>query len=194
MGAPVVQGLETIRQIGSHVGKHVVYGYDRYLLPELDAYTQMLAAYGLPFPAVDPAELHYLSSAERVCTRIRGRVDHVGVLICSTGMGMSIAANKFRGVYAARCLSVDDAVMSRVINNANVLCLASKTGAELNHEIITAFMTTPYEGRKLEQLEAIASLGVEHEPLLPPPVHARVRHAGAAPAQVVAVLRSSRRD
>ena len=55
-------------------------------------------------------------------------------------------------------------------------------------------MTTPYEGRKLEQLEAIASLGLEHEPLLPPPVHARARHAAAgAPAPMVAV-RSSRRD
>jgi|SRR5687768_15959787 len=196
MAASVAPGLETIRQLGSHVGKHVVFGYDRYLLPELDTYTQMLAAFGLPFPAVDSSELHYLSSAERVCTRVRGRLDAIGVLICSTGMGMSIAANKFRGVYAARCLTVDDAVMSRVINNANVLCLASKTGVEVNQDIVTAFMTTPYEGRKLEQLEAIASLGLEHEPLLPPPVHARARHAvgGAAPAQVVAVLRSSRRD
>ena len=138
----MVPGLETIRQIGSHVGKHVVFGYDRYLLPELDVYTQMLAAYGLPVPAVDSSNLHYLSSAERVCRRVSARLDAVGVLICSTGMGMSIAANKFRGVYAARCLSVDDAVMSRVINNANLLCLASKTGAELNHDIVTAFMTT----------------------------------------------------
>lgn len=192
----MVPGLETIRQIGSHVGKHVVFGYDRYLLPELDVYTQMLAAYGLPVPAVDSSNLHYLSSAERVCRRVSARLDAVGVLICSTGMGMSIAANKFRGVYAARCLSVDDAVMSRVINNANLLCLASKTGAELNHDIVTAFMTTPFEGRKLEQLEAIATLGLEHEPMVAPPqVHARPRHAAAgAPAPVVAVMRSSRRD
>lgn len=186
--------LETIRQIGSHVGKHVVFGYDRYLVPELDAYTRMLAAYGLPIPAVDSSNLHYLSSAERVCNRVRSRVDHVGVLICSTGMGVSIAANKFRGIYAACCLSVDDAVMSRVINNANVLCLAAKLGPGVNLDIVTAFMTTPYEGRKLEQLEAIASLGLETEPLAAPPVHARPRHAagGGASAPVVAVLRSRR--
>ena len=159
----MVPGLETIRQIGSHVGKHVVFGYDRYLLPELDVYTQMLAAYGLPFPAVDPSELHYLSSAERVCTRLRGRVDHVGVLICSTGMGMSIAANKFRGVYAARCLSVEDAELSRTINNANVLCLAVRTGFTLNAAIIDAFMSTPYEGRKLEQLSTISQLEIEDD-------------------------------
>jgi ribose 5-phosphate isomerase B len=189
----VAQALETIRQIGSHVGKHVVFGYDRYLLPELDVYTQMLAAYGLPIPAVDSSNLHYLSSAERVCTRVQRRIDHVGVLICSTAMGMSIAANKFRGIYAARCLSVDDAVMSRVINNANVLCLASRSGAESNLDIVTAFMTTPFEGRKLEQLEVIASLGLEAEPLAAPPVHARPRHAaGGASAPVAAVLRSRR--
>ena len=46
-------------------------------------------------------------------------------------MGMSIAANKFRGVYAARCLSVEDAELARTINNANVLCLAARTGREI---------------------------------------------------------------
>ena len=43
-------------------------------------------------------------------------------------MGMSIAANKFRGIYAARCTTVEDAELARTINNANVLCLAAKHG------------------------------------------------------------------
>lgn len=116
----MVSGLETIREIAGHVGQHVIVGYDRYRLPERDSYTRMLAAYGLPFPAADSRELHDLSSAGRVCTRIRGRVDAVGV-------------SSARPAW--------------------------------------------------------------HEPLLPPPVHARARHAaGAAPAQVMAVPRSSRRD
>jgi ribose 5-phosphate isomerase B len=155
--------LQSIRQIGKHTGKHIVFGYDRYLLPELDAYTAALAMYGIPTPAIDHDNPHYLTSAERVCQKMRFRPDHVGVLICSTGMGVSIAANKFRGIYAGRCLSVDDAQMARTINNANVLCLSSKLGLALNEQIITAFMTTPYEGRKLEQLEYISSMEIESD-------------------------------
>ena len=84
--------------------------------------------------------------------------------MCSTGMGMSIAANKFRGVYAARCLTEEDASLSRSINNANVLCLAVRSGLAANQQIIDAFMNTPYDGRKLEQLEYITCLELESDP------------------------------
>jgi HAD superfamily phosphatase (TIGR01668 family) len=113
-----------IDQLGAHLGKRIVLGYDRHLLPEVDGYVAHLAAYGMVVTDTDPERLHYLSSAERVCRRVRGRADAVGVLACMTGIGVSIAANKFGGVYAARCLSVADAEMARTINNANVLCLA----------------------------------------------------------------------
>jgi ribose 5-phosphate isomerase B len=72
-------------------------------------------------------------------------------------MGMSIAANKFHGIYAARCTNVEDAELARTINNANVICLASKNGIALNGQILQAFLTTPYTGRKLEELEYITS-------------------------------------
>jgi ribose 5-phosphate isomerase B len=154
----------TIRQLGTHRGKHVVFGFDRYLLPELDDYTRVLSSYGIPMPAVNLDNPHYLTSAQRVCERVKDRPDHMGVLICSTGMGMSIAANKFRGVYAARCLTVEDAQLARTINNANVLCLASKSGLAVNERIIDAFMNTPFEGRKLDQLEYISCLELESDP------------------------------
>ena len=86
---------------------------------------------------------------------MRGRPDAVGVLACKTGIGVSIAANKFGGVYAARCLSVADAEMARTINNANVLCLAVGSGAALNAAIVDAFMRTPYQGRKLDELAGL---------------------------------------
>jgi len=95
------------------------------------------------------------SSAERVCQRVRERPDTVGVLACMTGIGVSIAANKFGGVYAARCLTVADAQMARTINNANVLCLAVSAGAERNAAIVDAFMRTPYQGRKLDELAGL---------------------------------------
>jgi RpiB/LacA/LacB family sugar-phosphate isomerase len=153
-----------IRQLGAHRGKHVVFGYDRHLLSELDDYVRVLSQYGIALPAVNFDNLHYLTSAQRVCERVRGRADHVGVLICSTGMGLSIAANKFRGIYAARCLTVDDAQMSREINNANVLCLATKVGQAENARIVDTFMNTAFEGRKLEQLEYITCMELESDP------------------------------
>ena len=124
-----------IEQLGAHLGKRIVFGYDRHLLPEVDGYLAHLAAYGIVVTDMDPERLHYLSSAERVCGRVRGRPDMVGVLACMTGIGVSIAANKFGGVYAARCLSVADAEMARTINNANVLCLAVASGAARNVQV-----------------------------------------------------------
>lgn len=144
-----------IDQLGAHLGKRIVFGYDRHLLPEVDGYVAHLAAYGIVVTDGDPARLHYLSAAERVCGRVRGNPDAVGVLACMTGIGVSIAANKFGGVYAARCLSIADAELARTINNANVLCLAVSSGAALNAAIIDAFMRTPYQGRKLDELAGL---------------------------------------
>ncbi|HEY5951615.1 MAG TPA: RpiB/LacA/LacB family sugar-phosphate isomerase [Kofleriaceae bacterium] len=108
--------------------------------------------------AVDSERLHYLNSAEIACREIQAEPNSFGILVCGTGMGMSIAANKFRGIYAARCTSVDDAELARTINNANVLCLAAKNGFAVNAEIVEAFIRTPYTGRKLEELEYITEI------------------------------------
>lgn len=144
-----------IRRLGPHVGRRILFGYDRYLLPELDAYRELLARFGEVVETVDASRLHYLNSAELVCRAVQADPDAFGVLCCGTGMGMSIAANKFSGIYAARCTTVDDAEASRTINNANVVCLASRQGLATNREIVTAFATTPYTGRKLDELEYI---------------------------------------
>jgi ribose 5-phosphate isomerase B len=150
-----------ISQLGHHVGKNIVFGFDHHGLPEVDGYVRSMSEHGLVMSAVHGEQPHYLSSTQRVCERVRGRADAVGVLLCSTGMGVSIAANKFSGIYAARCLTVEDATMARQINNCNVLCLALRSGMALNTQIIDAFMTTAYEGRKLEQLSRITLL--EHD-------------------------------
>src|SRR5262245_40068773 len=123
-----------IRRLGSHVGRRVVFGYDRYLLPELGEHLELLRDYGDMVEAVDPEHLHYLSSAQLVCELVQSDPDSFGVLCCGTGMGMSIAANKFRGIYAARCMTVEDAELSRTINNANVLCIASRSGFPQNRD------------------------------------------------------------
>lgn len=152
-----------IRQLGCHDGKAIVFGYDRYLLPEVEAYLEVLHRYGAVVEAVDRDNLHYLSSAEKVCAQVKGDPETMGVLCCGTGMGMSIAANKVRQIYAARCVTVEDANLARTINNANVLCIAATSGLALNAKIIESFMRTPFEGRKVEQLEYIAQFELESE-------------------------------
>jgi ribose 5-phosphate isomerase B len=151
-----------IRRLGSHSGRRIYFGYDRYVLPELDAYLEIMSARNEVVCAVDHNYLHYLTSAELVCSAIQSDPDSVGILICGTGMGMSIAANKFKGVYAARCTTLEDAEQCRTINNANVLCLGSKYGLLANKEMIQAFVGNAYTGRKLDELEYITRF--EREP------------------------------
>jgi len=78
----------------------------------------------------------------------RRRFDH-GILICSTGIGMSIVANKVPGVYAALCHDVFSAQRSRQHNNANVLCLGgSVIGLDLAKDIVHAYLGADFEGGK----------------------------------------------
>jgi RpiB/LacA/LacB family sugar-phosphate isomerase len=154
-----------IRQLGTHRGKQVVFGFDRSLVPELDEYLRALGKYGIPLPAVNLDDPHFLTSAQRVCERVRGRKEYVGALVCATGMGMSIAANKFRGIYAARCVSDKDARAARALYNANVLCLAAEATIAVNERIIDTFMSTPFEGHRLEELEYIACMELESDPV-----------------------------
>ncbi|MBA3452112.1 MAG: RpiB/LacA/LacB family sugar-phosphate isomerase [Deltaproteobacteria bacterium] len=154
-----------IRRLGAHTGKRIYFGYDRYIAPILATYRDALSAYGTVIEAVDE-QLHYLSSAELVCTAVRADPESFGVLCCGTGMGMSIAANKFRDIYAARCMTVEDAEMARTINNSNVLCIAAKTELAINRTIISTFATTAYTGRKLEELERITQFETAETPPL----------------------------
>jgi ribose 5-phosphate isomerase B len=142
----------------------MVFGYDHHLGPELAQYRDILGAYGPVSEAVDGGDLHYLTSARFVCEAVQAGGDCFGVLCCATGIGVSIAANKFRGIYAARCLSVADAVAARVVNNANVLCLSSEAGLPLNREIVAAFVSTSFCGRDIERLAKIAAMELESRP------------------------------
>jgi ribose 5-phosphate isomerase B len=70
-----------------------------------------------------------------------------GILICGTGIGISIAANRHRGVRAARCCDATDARLARQHNDANVLALGARTGGpETARDCVTAFLATEFEG------------------------------------------------
>lgn len=75
-----------------------------------------------------------------------GKAD-IGVLVCGTGLGMSMAANKVAGVRAAVCTNAYMAEMARAHNNANVLCLGERViGPGLADSIVEAFLSTDFEG------------------------------------------------
>lgn len=90
----------------------------------------------------------------------KGEVDR-GILVCNSGIGMSIAANKIKGVRAALCRDVEDAEASRRHNNSNLLTLgASRTISETSFKIIETWLKTPFEGgrherrvKKIEEME-----------------------------------------
>jgi len=96
-----------------------------------------------------------LKAAEMVA---RGQCDR-GILSCGTGIGMSIAANKVKGAYAALCTDTFMAKMSRLHNNSNILVLGGRTtGPKEALEIIETWLNTPFEGgrhaRRIEKIRA----------------------------------------
>lgn len=79
-----------------------------------------------------------------------------GVLVCGSGIGMSISANKVKGVRAALCRSVEDAKFCRLHNDANVLVLSSKISRGLVKKILEVFLNTDFEkGRHLRRVNKI---------------------------------------
>ena len=75
-----------------------------------------------------------------------------GILICGTGIGMSIAANKIRGVRAALCADAFSTKYTRLHNDANVMCMGARTlGSGLALELVEIFLDTPFEGGRHEK-------------------------------------------
>jgi ribose 5-phosphate isomerase B len=89
-----------------------------------------------------------------------------GILICGTGIGMSIVANKFRGVRAATCRDEPTAEISRRHNDANVLCLSGDmVGEQSLGRLVSVWMNTQFEGgRHARRLTKIAQIEQEHRP------------------------------
>ncbi len=82
-----------------------------------------------------------------------------GIVICGSGVGISIAANRFPAVRAALCTDATMARLSRQHNDANVLALGSRIiGFEVAHECVTVFLNTPFEGgRHQKRVDMLSS-------------------------------------
>ncbi|MBZ0303648.1 MAG: ribose 5-phosphate isomerase B [Anaerolineae bacterium] len=91
--------------------------------------------------------VRYPHFAVRVARAISQGEARRGILICSTGIGMSIIANRFRGVRASLCTSTYMGRITRAHNDSNILCLGGKITGEFEAlDILEAWLTTPYEG------------------------------------------------
>lgn len=89
----------------------------------------------------------YPDIAAKVCAEITAGRSVFGILLCGTGIGVSIAANKIHGIRAALCGDVYSAKMARQHNDANVLALGGRVlGFGPAGEIVRAFLDTPFEG------------------------------------------------
>ena len=95
----------------------------------------------------DGESCDYPVIAQAVCELVQSGECEKGVLICGTGIGMSITANKFKGIRAALCSDSFSAKYTRLHNDSNVICMGARTiGIGLACELAEIFMTTGFEG------------------------------------------------
>jgi ribose 5-phosphate isomerase B len=102
----------------------------------------------------------YPNLARIVALGVSSQNFNYGVLICGTGIGMCIAANKIKGIRAAVCRDSFEAHRARAHNNVNILCLGADKSETINlEEVIKEFLQTPFEGgRHQRRLDIISSM------------------------------------
>lgn len=105
-----------------------------------------------------PESVDYPDLAHLVAARVAAGNAERGILVCGTGLGMSISANRHPGVRAALCHDAFTAEMARRHNDANVLCLGARvTGPGVALQAVELFVTTPFDGgrhqRRVSKIE-----------------------------------------
>ncbi|MBQ4109391.1 MAG: ribose 5-phosphate isomerase B [Clostridia bacterium] len=102
----------------------------------------------------------YPDIAKEVCSKIVNKDCDFGILVCGTGIGMSIAANKIDGIRAAVCSDEFSARMTKSHNNSNVICFGQRViGDELAKSVLTAYMEAEFMGgRHQVRVDKITSL------------------------------------
>lgn len=143
-----------------HAGYHLKAEISQ-LLKDLNLQVEDVGCHG---PDVS---VHYPLYGKKVVEAILSRSQGRGILICGTGLGMSVIANRFPGIRAALCHDVYTAEMSRRHNDANLLVLGGRVlNPEKAREIVKVWLTTPFEGgRHQERLDLLEQLAREKTPL-----------------------------
>ncbi len=107
-----------------------------------------------------PESCNYVDFAHAVCEAVTSGKAERGILVCGTGIGMSIAANKHAGIRAAACENTFSARMTRLHNDANVLCLGERVvGYGLACDMVDLFVDTEFSGgRHQMRVDALNAL------------------------------------
>jgi ribose 5-phosphate isomerase B len=117
----------------------------------------------LDFGTDGPASVDYPDFAQAVCAAVSDERAKLGILVCGTGIGMSIAANRYPAIRCALAHDVTTARLTRAHNDANVLALGARIiGEEVALDILGAFLSTPYEGGRHDR--RLAKLNQHAEP------------------------------
>ena len=128
--------------------RHVLMAYlDEHNIPYIDCGT-------------DASPSDYPVIGKAVCEKIQSGEAGRGILVCGTGIGMCMTANKMRGIRAAVCAETYSAKYTRLHNDANVLCMGARVvGPGLAQEILEVFLNTEFEGgrhqRRVEMFMAL---------------------------------------
>ena len=99
----------------------------------------------------------YPDYAKKVSNRIKLKKSDIGILVCGSGTGMSLSANKIKGIRAAVCYNLKSTRLSRQHNNANIICLGARlTKKKIALNLVKAFLETKFEGgRHLRRVKKI---------------------------------------
>ena len=111
----------------------------------------------------DTSSVDYPDFARLVCDTVTSSEASLGILLCGSGIGMSMAANKYPGIRAALCFNRYMSTMTRLHNDANVLCLGERViGLGTALEIVEGFVSTEFEGgrhqRRVDKMMAFEEL------------------------------------
>lgn len=112
------------------------------------------------FGIYEQVSVDYPDIAKKVCESIIKGETERGILVCGTGIGMSIAANKYKGIRAAACSEHFSAKYTRLHNNSNILCLGGRVvGVGTAIELADLFVNTEFEGgRHQNRIDKIAEI------------------------------------
>lgn len=130
------------------------------LKEELKKYLEETGVSFKDYGTYSAESVDYPVIAETVCKAITSGEAERAILVCGTGIGMSMVANKVKGIRAACCSDAFSAKYTRLHNNANVLCLGGRVvGPGLAEELVHLFLNTEFEGgRHQRRVDAVMAL------------------------------------
>ena len=92
-------------------------------------------------------KVDYPDYAHKVAKKVKTNTNHVGILVCGSGMGMNIAANRHKNIRAAQCFNLKSTKLSRLHNDANIITLGSRLLTKKNAlNLVSVFLKTKFEG------------------------------------------------